>query len=90
MNTNILLKDRPLIRWSVLVLLSLMMFFAYMFVDVLSPLKSLLETDLGWSSENFGVFAGSEYFLNVFFLFLIFAGVILDKIGVRYTAALSA
>lgn len=90
MNTNLLLKDRPLFRWTVLVLLSLMMFFAYMFVDVLSPLKSLLETDLGWSSENFGMFAGSEYFLNVFFLFLIFAGVILDKIGVRYTAMLSA
>ncbi|MEF9986374.1 MAG: MFS transporter [Bacteroidales bacterium] len=66
------------------------MFFAYMFVDVLSPLKSMLEENLGWSSENYGLFAGSEYFLNVFALFLIFAGVILDKIGVRATAILSA
>ena len=84
-----LLKDRPAFRWLVLVLLALMMFFAYMFVDVLSPLKSLIETDLSWSSDTYGLFSGSEYFLNVFALFLIFAGVILDKMGVRRTAILS-
>ncbi len=66
-----------------------MMFFAYMFIDVVSPLQSLLESGKGWSPENYGTFASSEYFLNVFALFLIFAGVILDKIGVRSTALLS-
>ncbi|HBG54583.1 MAG TPA: MFS transporter [Rikenellaceae bacterium] len=66
------------------------MFFAYMFVDVLSPLKSMLETTRGWTSENFGTVTGAEYFLNVFALFLIFAGIILDKMGVRFTAILSA
>ncbi len=84
------LKDSVLSRWIVLILLSLMMFFAYMFVDVLSPLKTRLETDLSWSSTTFGLFSGAEYFLNVFFLFLIFAGVILDKIGVRKSALVSA
>jgi len=73
-----------------LILLASMMFFAYMFVDVLSPLKSMLETTRGWTSENFGTVTGSEYFLNVFALFLIFAGIILDKMGVRFTAILSA
>jgi hypothetical protein len=87
---SILLKDRAVVRWSMLVLLASMMFFAYMFVDVLSPLKSMLETTRGWSSENFGTVTGSEYFLNVFVLFLIFAGIILDKMGVRFTAILSA
>ncbi|NLA15977.1 MAG: major facilitator superfamily domain-containing protein 1 [Bacteroidales bacterium] len=66
------------------------MFFAYMFMDVLSPLKSLLEETQGWTSENFGIVTGSEYFLNVFAFFLIFAGIILDKMGVRFTALLSA
>jgi len=66
-----------------------MMFFAYMFVDVLSPLQSLLQTNRGWTPENYGTFASSEYFLNVFALFLIFAGIILDKLGVRSTALLS-
>lgn len=88
-NKSLLLKDRPAIRWTVLVLLASMMFFAYMFVDVLSPLQSLLEGSRGWTPENYGTFASSEYFLNVFVLFLIFAGVILDKIGVRSTALLS-
>ncbi len=84
-----LLKDIAPVRWTVLVLLALMMFFAYMFIDVLSPLQSLLETNKGWTPENYGTFASSEYFLNVFALFLIFAGIILDKIGVRATALLS-
>lgn len=86
---QILLKDKPFIRWTVLVLLASMMFFAYMFVDVLSPLQSLLQTNRGWTPENYGTFASSEYFLNVFALFLIFAGIILDKLGVRATALLS-
>ena len=37
----------------------------------------------------YGRFAGSETFLNVFVFFLIFAGIILDKMGVRFTAILS-
>ncbi|MBQ5394943.1 MAG: MFS transporter [Alistipes sp.] len=66
------------------------MFFAYMFVDVMSPLKSLVESSRGWSSSTFGTYAASEYFLNVFVFFLIFAGIILDKMGIRFTGLLSA
>lgn len=83
------LRDSKWVRWVVLLLLSSTMFFAYMFIDVLAPLSSLLERNLNWSPETFGAVAGSEYFLNVFVFFLIFAGIILDKIGVRYTAILS-
>ena len=84
-----LMKDVPAVRWTALVLLASMMFFAYMFVDVLSPLQELLQTTKGWSPEAYGRFAGSEPFLNVFVFFLIFAGIILDKMGVRFTALLS-
>lgn len=87
---NRILRESAVIRWAALLLLSSTMFFAYMFIDVLAPLSTLLETDLGWSPETFGTVAGSEYFLNVFALFLIFAGIILDKIGVRYSALLAA
>ena len=66
-----------------------MMFFGYMFVDVMSPLQSLVNTQLGWSAEAFGYYAGAEYMLNVFG-FLIVAGIILDKMGVRFTGTLSA
>ncbi|MDO4691488.1 MAG: MFS transporter [Porphyromonadaceae bacterium] len=88
MKQQLTLKDSGM-RWAVLVLVSLTMFFAYMFVDVLSPLKTMLETEVNWSSTTFGTYAGSEFFLNVFVFFLIFAGVILDKMGIRFTAILS-
>ncbi len=52
-------------------------------------LKTQLDQNLGWSSSVFGTYAGSEFFINVFCLFLIFAGIILDKMGVRFTAILS-
>lgn len=84
-----LLKDKGWARWTVLVLVASMMFFAYMFVDVMSPLQSLIETERGWSPEAFGYYAGVEYILNVFG-FLILAGIILDKMGVRFTGVLSA
>ena len=84
------MNDSAFLRWSALILIALMMFFAYMFVDMLSPLKSQLESSLGWTSGTFGTYAASEYFLNVFCFFLIFAGIILDKMGIRFTGILSA
>lgn len=83
------MNDSPVARWSVLILVASMMFFAYMFVDVMSPLKSLVESGLGWNSDVFGKYAASEYIVNVCG-FLIIAGVILDKLGVRFSGILSA
>ncbi len=83
------LNDSAVARWSVLVLIASMMFFAYMFVDVMSPLKSLVEQSRNWDSTVFGTYAASEYILNVFG-FLIIAGIILDKMGTRFTGLLSA
>ncbi len=85
------LNDSALARWTVLILVASMMFFAYMFVDILSPLASLLEKTphLVWDQGVFGTYAAGEYLLNVFG-FLIFAGIILDKMGVRFTGTLSA
>ena len=84
------MNDKWYLRWGALLLIASMMFFAYMFVDVMSPLKSLVESSRGWSSSTFGTYAASEYFLNVFVFFLIFAGIILDKMGIRFTGLLSA
>jgi len=83
------MNDNPVARWTVLILVASTMFFAYMFVDVMSPLKSLVETNLGWDSGVFGKYAASEYIINVFG-FLIIAGIILDKLGVRFSGILSA
>jgi MFS family permease len=58
-------------------------------MDILSPIKDLMQSTRGWDSTAFGTMQGSETFLNVFIFFLIFAGIILDKMGVRFTAILS-
>ena len=83
------LRDSAAIRWTALLLLALAMFCAYIFVDILSPIKDLMLTERNWDSTAFGTMQGSETFLNVFVFFLIFAGIILDKMGVRFTAVLS-
>ena len=83
------LRDSAAMRWTALLLLALAMFCAYIFMDILSPIKDLMQETRGWDSTAFGTMQGSETFLNVFVFFLIFAGIILDKMGVRFTAVLS-
>lgn len=83
------LNSQAWARWTALGLLAFAMFCSYIFMDILSPIKDLLQSTRGWDSTAFGTMQGSETFLNVFIFFLIFAGIILDKIGVRYTALLS-
>ncbi|MCR4994653.1 MAG: MFS transporter [Bacteroidales bacterium] len=83
------LRDSAAMRWTALLLLALAMFCSYIFMDILSPIKDLMQETRGWDSTAFGTMQGSEVFLNVFAFFLIFAGIILDKMGVRFTAILS-
>ena len=83
------LRDSAATRWIVLLLLAFAMFCSYIFMDILSPIKDLMQSTRGWDSTAFGTMQGSETFLNVFVFFLIFAGIILDKMGVRFTAILS-
>ena len=83
------LRDSATMRWIALLLLALGMFCAYIFMDILSPIKDLMQDTRGWDSAAFGRMQGAEVFLNVYVFFLIFAGIILDKMGVRFTAVLS-
>ena len=83
------LRDNAAVRWLALLLLALAMFCSYIFMDILSPIKDLMQSTRGWDSTAFGTMQGAETFLNVFVFFLIFAGIILDKMGVRFTAVLS-
>ena len=94
MSEKLTLRDNATMRWLALLLLALAMFCSYIFMDILSPIKDLMmlpveEGGRGWDSTAFGTMQGSETFLNVFVFFLIFAGIILDKMGVRFTAVLS-
>lgn len=79
------LRESSVARWIALILISSTMFFAYFFVDVVAPLQKMMETDYKWTPEVFGMLGGSEFFLNVFAFFLILSGIILDKMGIRFT-----
>jgi hypothetical protein len=80
-----LLSESKTARWIALALISTTMFFAYFFVDVVAPFQTEMEKIYKWSPEVFGMLGGSEFFLNVFAFFLILSGVILDKMGIRFT-----
>jgi MFS family permease len=80
-----LLSDSKAMRWTALALISLTMLSAYYFVDMIAPLESLLQQKpYNWTPSNYGFFSGSEYMLNVLG-FLIISGIILDKMGIRFT-----
>jgi MFS family permease len=89
MTEKLTLRDNPTMRWVALLLLALAMFCSYIFMDILSPIKDLMQETRGWDSASFGRMQGAEVFLNVYVFFLIIAGIILDKMGVRFTAVLS-
>jgi len=80
-----LLSDSKAVRWTALLLISLTMLSAYYFVDMIAPLESLLQMKpYLWTPSDYGFFSGSEYMLNVLG-FLIISGIILDKMGIRFT-----
>ncbi len=83
------LRDNVGVRWFVLILVSLCMLIAYTFMEVLSPLQTLVQSTYGWSGSEWGVVTGAQGYLNVFAFMLIFAGIILDKMGIRFTAVSS-
>lgn len=86
---TVLLNDKAWARWTALFLVASMMFFGYMFVDVMSPIQALVEQQRGWTPDVFGTYGASEFTLNLFG-FLIVAGIILDKMGIRFTGLLSS
>lgn len=82
------LRESKSARWTALVLISLTMLSAYYFVDVMAPLQSLAEQNMKWTGGQYGFFSGSEYMLNMFG-FLLVSGIILDKMGIRFTGLMS-
>ncbi len=79
------LRDSKKARWTALIIVSFSMFGAYYFNYALSPVKPMLESILGWNSSDFGIYTSSYTWFNVFLFMLIFSGIILDKMGIRFT-----
>ena len=88
------LNDSPVARWTVLFIVATAMMMGYFVNDVMSPLETLLEASLeegglGWTPGDYGFFSGSSGLINVFLLMLFFSGLILDKMGIRFTGTLA-
>ena len=83
------LSDSKVARWTALAIVAFTMLCGYFLTDVMSPLKPMLEEQLAWTSTDFGFFTSAYGWFNVFFLMLIFGGMILDKMGVRFTGMMS-
>jgi predicted MFS family arabinose efflux permease len=80
-----LLKDSKRARWTALLIVAFTMFAGYYMADLMAPLQGMLQKQLGWTSTDYGWFTGAYGWFNVFLFFLIIGGIILDKMGVRFT-----
>ena len=84
------LRDSRTARWTALVIVSFTMFAAYIFTDIISPMKPILERTYGWDSTDFGIVTSAYGIFNVFFFMLILVGIFLDKFGIRFSTITSA
>ena len=83
------LSDSKVARWSVLALAAFTMLCGYFLTDVMAPLKPMLEEQLSWTSTEYGWFTSAYGWFNVFLFMLIIGGIVLDKMGVRFTGVAS-
>src|SRR5665647_2228947 len=83
------LRDSKSARWLMLVLVSFTMMCMYYLTDAMAPLQERLQAGLKWSASDYGFFTSGYGWFNVFLLMLIFSGMILDKMGVRFTGILA-
>jgi len=85
------LKDSPRARWTAMFLVSFAMFTGYLFTEIISPLKTIIEkSSLGWNSTEYGTVVSAYGWFNVFLAMLIIVGILLDKFGIRFSTITSA
>ena len=84
------LRESKAARWTALLIVSFTMLTGYYVADVMSPLKPMIEQQLGWTSSEYGFFTGSYAWFNVFLGMLVFGGMVLDKLGARFTGIMAA
>jgi nitrate/nitrite transporter NarK len=83
------LRDSKSARWLMLGLVSFTMMCMYYLTDAMAPLQERLQANLAWTASDYGFFTSGYGWFNVFLLMLIFSGMILDKMGVRFTGILA-
>lgn len=83
------LRDSKSARWTALGILSFTMFAGYLFNEIVSPMKPMIDRIYGWDGSDFGMFFSAYGWFNVFFVMLVIVGVLLDKLGIRFSTITS-
>ncbi len=83
------LSDSKAARWTVLCVVAFTMFCGYYITDVMAPLMDMLQVELKWDANEYGIFTSAYGWFNVMLFMLIISGIILDKLGVRWTGIMS-
>ncbi len=73
------------IRWGLLLLISTVMGVNYYAYDALSSIKSVLNSELGITSTEYGLIVGFYAFPNTFLGMTVIGGIFLDRFGIRKT-----
>jgi MFS family permease len=81
------LKDSAAFRWFVMILVSGLMFGTYWFQDFFSGLKTLMESQMGITSTQYGTLIGLTTIANIFGMIII-GGIIIDKWGIKISGIL--
>ncbi len=86
-----LLRDSKKTRWGMLLIISFVMFAAYIASDNIFSVEKTLMDQSGYAvtQVEYDNLAGAYSIFNVYLLMLIFGGLILDKMGIRFTGIMS-
>ncbi|MGA2296191.1 MAG: MFS transporter [FCB group bacterium] len=81
-------EAKAIFRWMVLIFVSVVIGTNYYVYDAMSSIKSVMQSQLGFSSTDYGLIVSFYSVPNTFLLMAIFGGIILDKWGIRKTGFL--
>jgi MFS family permease len=76
------------LRWGLLLLVSFVIAANYYAYDAISSIKAVLQSELGISSTQYGIYVSFYSFPNTFLLMTVFGGIFLDRFGIRKTGFL--
>jgi len=76
------------IRWSFLILVSVLLSISFYAWESLSPIKETLQIQLGFTSTDFGLLISVYSIPNTILFMAVLGGVLSDRLGIRFTGLL--
>ncbi|HEX2569040.1 MAG TPA: MFS transporter [Polyangia bacterium] len=78
----------PVFRWIVLTVMSLICFAQYYIYDSITPLGTLIKSELGFSGAEYGLLFSFYAVANVFLLMVLVGGILVDRLGLKTSGIL--